>query len=56
MKGDLSDPTNWRPIMLFDVLQKIMSSLAATAARSANNFPEIPEIQPADHARRRVLD
>ena len=28
-KGDLSDPNNWRPIMLLDVLQKIMSSLIA---------------------------
>ena len=28
-KGDLSDPDNWRPIMLLDVLQKIMNSLIA---------------------------
>ena len=28
-KGDLSDPNNWRPIMLLDVLQKIMSSIIA---------------------------
>ena len=28
-KGDLSDPNNWRPIMLLDVLQKTTSSLIA---------------------------
>jgi hypothetical protein len=26
-KGDLSDPNNWRPIMLLEVLQKVMSSM-----------------------------
>ena len=26
-KGDLSDPNNWRPIMLLEVLQKTMSSM-----------------------------
>jgi len=26
-KGDLSDPNNWRPIMLLEVIQKIMSSM-----------------------------
>ena len=28
-KEDLSDPNNWRPIMLLDVLQKIMIPLIA---------------------------
>ena len=28
-EGDLSDPNNWRPIMLLDVLQKTTSSLIA---------------------------
>ena len=42
MNGDLGDPNNWRPVMLLDVLQKIVSSLIA---QRLQDLPKIVGIE-----------